>query len=89
MPKAAKIAGSRWPARPQIVLEGLIAAVGRTPGCRVKLVVVVDADDARCLRPDEDIERDTGRLESVDHPDPMSVARRIEVGIVGLDDAAG
>ena len=89
MPKAAKIAGSRWPGGPRSDLEHLIVAVGRTPGCRVKLVVVVDADHARCLRPDEDIERDTGRLESIDHPDPMSVARRIQVGIVGLDDAAG
>ena len=58
------------------------------PERSMKLVVVVDADDARCLRPDEDVERDPGRLEQIDHPDPMGVARRIAAGIVRLDDAA-
>jgi hypothetical protein len=55
----------------------------------MELVVVVDADDAGRLRSNEDVERDAGRLEPIDHPDPMSVARRITIRIVGLDDADG
>ena len=75
--------------RPQIVFERLVATFGRTPGRSVKLVVVVDADDPLCLRPNEDIERDAGRLEPIDHPDPMRVARRVAISLIGLDDAAG
>ena len=52
------------------------------------MVVVVDADHARSLRLDEDIERYPGSLEQIDHPDPMGVARRIAADVVGPDDAA-
>jgi hypothetical protein len=55
----------------------------------VKLVVVVDADHARGLRPHKDIERDTRRLEPIDHPDPMGVAGGVTTRIIRLDHTTG
>ncbi len=43
----------------------------------MQLVVVRDADDARLLRADEDVERHARGLEPVDHADPVGVARGV------------
>jgi hypothetical protein len=53
----------------------------------VELRVVLDADEARLLRPHEGIERDARSLEAVDDPDAMRVTGNVATVLVGGDDA--
>ena len=87
IPIAPREAPTSSPLEPSVIDERLERPLRGPARRRVELVVVGDADQARVLGPDQDVERQAGSLEAVDDPDTMGVAGRVTAVRVRADDA--